>query len=320
MKLEDIGFYTLSDERAKRAEQHTPLMRAELILTHRCNLQCKYCRGMASYLQGDISSFDAHEIIVNWAAEGLQNIRFSGGEPTLHDSLLKLVATAKLRGVKRIAVSTNGTASIQLYDDLMAAGVNDFSVSLDACCAGTTETITGANIHDALLSTIKYLAARSYTTVGIVVNADNLNQAADVITLADSLGVADIRIIPSAQYSEKLPDIFTVADEVLGCHPILKYRIERMRKGLPTRGIHKQDNTRCPLVLDDIAVAGSYHFPCIIYLREAGNPIGKMGSNFRAERVEWYKTHNVTTDPICCNNCLDVCVDYNNRWREYHNG
>ena len=36
----------------------------------------------------------------------------------------------------------------------------------------------------------------------------------------------------------------------------------------------------------------------------------------RKERVEWYKSHNTYTDPICRKMCLDVCVSYNNTFAE----
>jgi hypothetical protein len=67
-----------------------------------------------------------------------------------------------------------------------------------------------------------------------------------------------------------------------------------------------------------MASAGGKHFPCIIYMREYGNPIGDVNSNTRKDRLDWYKNHNTKTDPICKNNCLDVCIDYNNKYKEYH--
>jgi hypothetical protein len=36
----------------------------------------------------------------------------------------------------------------------------------------------------------------------------------------------------------------------------------------------------------------------------------------RKERKEWYETHDVSTDPICSHNCLDVCVEYNKKFAE----
>ena len=55
MKLEDIGFYTLSNERARKTSVISPIMRAELILTDRCNFRCPYCRGLRKDLCGDMS-------------------------------------------------------------------------------------------------------------------------------------------------------------------------------------------------------------------------------------------------------------------------
>ena len=43
MRLEDIGFYTLSDARAAGASASSPLWRCEMILTDLCNLRCRYC-------------------------------------------------------------------------------------------------------------------------------------------------------------------------------------------------------------------------------------------------------------------------------------
>lgn len=44
LKLEEIGFYTLSDARAASASATSPLSRCELVLSARCNFKCPYCR------------------------------------------------------------------------------------------------------------------------------------------------------------------------------------------------------------------------------------------------------------------------------------
>ena len=46
MKLEQIGFYTLSEKRAKDSCVFSIMQRCELILTDRCNFNCPYCRGI----------------------------------------------------------------------------------------------------------------------------------------------------------------------------------------------------------------------------------------------------------------------------------
>ena len=66
-----------------------------------------------------------------------------------------------------------------------------------------------------------------------------------------------------------------------------------------------------------MAVMGKYHYPCIIYMREGGKPIGVVGPDMRSERGVWASMHNSLDDPIYNTNCLDVCVEYNNKFRLY---
>ncbi len=318
MKLEDIGFYTLSDDRAKNVSEKTPLWRCELILSDRCNFNCPYCRGIKKEHQGDMSLDRAKEIVSLWASEGLKNIRLSGGEPTIWRGLLELVPFIKGKGINRIAISTNGYASLSFYKKLIQAGVNDFSISLDACCSGTGDHMAGdiPGAWNKVTNNIRDLSKLVYVTVGVVLTDTNLEELEKTIEFAsDDLGVSDIRVISAAQSNRHLGEI-KVRSDILEKHPILKYRVNNFKIGKKVRGISEQDNHRCPLVLDDMAVLDGKHFPCIIYLREQGNPIGDIDSSVRLKRLNWYKNHNTFEDQICRKNCLDVCVDYNNKVKE----
>lgn len=322
MKLQDIGFYTLNDERAANVSEKTPLWRCELILSDRCNFNCPYCRGIKEEYCGDMSLEKAKEIVSIWASEGLKNIRFSGGEPTVWKGLIDLVAFTKEKGIQRIAISTNGYASLSFYKKLIDAGVNDFSISLDACCAGTGDTMAGGitGAWKKVTDNIRELSKLTYVTVGVVLTDDNLSELEKTIEFAsDDLGVSDIRVISASQTDRHLGEI-KVRPDILERHPILKYRVSNFIRGKRVRSISEKDNHKCPLVLDDMAVLDGKHFPCIIYLREQGMPIGTVNGNLREQRLEWYKTHNAFKDPICQKNCLDVCVDYNNKVKELNNG
>lgn len=44
-ELENIGFYTLSEERCKKADETTAISRLEILITDACNFNCPYCRG-----------------------------------------------------------------------------------------------------------------------------------------------------------------------------------------------------------------------------------------------------------------------------------
>jgi len=317
MKLEDIGFYTLSDYRVKQLSIDSPLWRCELILTHRCNFNCTYCRGLLNEQKRDLTYYEAKHIIDLWVKDGLKNVRFSGGEPTLWKGLKDLVVHCKKNGVERIAISTNGSADLKLYGDLWRAGVNDFSISLDSCCAAFTEKITGVKgIQNKLENNIKEISKFCYTTVGVVLIEENIEHLVDTIKYAHDLGVADIRIITAAQWNKGADNIDDISPDILKKHPILNYRINNIKKGKSMRGIKKSDYGKCPLVIDDVAIVRNKHYPCIIYLRERGEAIGEVGENMRLERVKWFEKHDCYKDDICRNNCLDVCVDYANRVRD----
>lgn len=325
MKLEDIGFYTLKDSRAETSSHLSPLWRCELILTDACNFNCPYCRELRDDCQGSMPVDEAKRIVLEWTKAGLRNIRFSGGEPTLYKGLVDLVKLAKANDVERIAISTNGSAPFVKYKELFEAGANDFSISLDACCSVVGDNMAGGieGSWDIVVENIKALSKLTYVTVGVVLTRDNIKSVLDIVRFAHGLGVADIRVIPAAQLSKTLGEEFiasAVDQHIIESHPILRYRMENVGKGLPVRGLSDKDNRHCPLVLDDMAVAGGYHFPCIIYLRERGQPIGKMTDieAVRLERKEWAENHDCKKDFICRSNCLEVCAAYNVRWKEYH--
>lgn len=323
--LSNIGFYTLSDERCKNASVHSPIYRAEILLTDRCNFKCPYCRGLKPELKGDRKFDEIIEILAWLFFNKLINVRFSGGEPTLDKNLLDYIILCRNNKVKRIALSTNGSADLDYYKELIKYGVNDFSISLDACCASTTDIMAGKQgQYNTIIDNIRELSKLAYVTVGIVFNEQNISQLSNTVVLAKELGVSDIRIIPSAQYNKE-NIIGNLQFDFIDKFPILKYRLNNHNNGVSIRGLQESDNKRCPLVLDDIAIAGNYHFPCIIFLREQGQAIGEIINQetgnincIRKDRELWYQTHNCYEDNICRNNCLDVCRAYSNKYREFN--
>jgi molybdenum cofactor biosynthesis enzyme MoaA len=324
MKLEEIGFYTLEDQRAQNVTGISPMWRCEMLVTGRCNFACPYCRGFETISEdcGDISPDVAKEVINIWTKDHLRNIRFSGGEPTLYPHLNELVSMCKDEGVQRIAVSTNGSRSMSMYEKLIEDGVNDFSISLDACCASFGDQMAGVNGKwETVTENIKEISKLTYVSVGIVLTSDTVKDAKDIIRFAHELGVADIRIISAAQYNELIKNLGDLESEILDAHPILKYRVQNLCNNINVRGIEEKDCSRCYVVKDDSIVVGNakeaWHFPCVIAMREGCKSIGKVGPNMREERLRWSQDHDTYEDLICRKNCLDCLVLYNNKAKKY---
>jgi hypothetical protein len=158
---------------------------------------------------------------------------------------------------------------------------------------------------------------KKYVTVGVVLTKANIEKIYGIVALCDKMGVSDVRIIPSAQDDMFLENAKLLDDWMLEKYPILNYRVSNIKKGRHVRGLRESDR-RCYLVMDDMAVMGEYHYPCIIYLREGGKQIGKIADDFfRGDRVTWSREHDCYEDEICRKNCLDVCIDFNRRCAEY---
>ena len=210
--LKDIGFYTLSNDRAENISEKSQMKRGEIILTEYCNFKCPYCRGLKDEIYADrvikqLAFDEVKEIIDIWCENSpIENIRFSGGEPTLHKNIVDIVKYAKEKGVKRIAISSNGSNKLELYKELIECGVNDFSISLDACCAADGDKMAGdkKGSWEKVVENIKEISKLTYVTLGVVFTPDNIESCLETIRFSHSLGVADIRIIPSAQWNEPL--------------------------------------------------------------------------------------------------------------------
>jgi MoaA/NifB/PqqE/SkfB family radical SAM enzyme len=314
MKLDQIGFYTLTDERASQASDASPMWRGEILLTDRCNYRCVYCQGLP--VKNDIPSELAIQVIDIWVADKLKNIRFSGGEPTLYEGLLTLVDRSYRNGVERIAISTNGTASLNYYKELIDAGLNDICISLDAILPSLASKMAGIVNPQwkKVIRNIRELSQLTYVTVSIVFTSENAHDAKEIIRFCSNLGVADIRIVTASHLQSEIVEAISGIDqEVLDVYPILKYRVQNYLKGWNARGIREGDTHRCHLVKDDCVIAGKWHYPCGVYLRERGLPIGAISPKMRDERIAWFHNHDTHGDPICRQYCSDIYVEYNNR-------
>lgn len=108
----------------------------------RCNLNCIYC------LLGHEDRYlrPVHEIIedLQFAREqNIEKVSFTGGEPTLHPDLLKLIAASRALGFRRITLVTNGVmiSVAGRLDRLVEAGVNAVGISFDTPDRETAQEI-----------------------------------------------------------------------------------------------------------------------------------------------------------------------------------
>src|ERR1700682_2823572 len=104
-------------------------------VTDRCNFRCVYCmpeEGMQWLKRESILSFDEIERIARVAVSlGVDELRLTGGEPTLRPNLPELVARVSRLPVRSLSLTTNGFLLRSMAGPLADAGLKRINVSLD---------------------------------------------------------------------------------------------------------------------------------------------------------------------------------------------
>ena len=153
-------------------------------LTDRCNLRCAYCmpeEGLAWLPKPELLTDDEVVRLVDVAVRllGVQEIRFTGGEPLLRRGLAGIVErVAALEPRPEMSVTTNGIGLDRLAAPLATAGLDRVNVSLDTIRPDTFQAITR---RDRLGDVLKGLAAADEAGLRPVkVNAVLLRDVNDV--------------------------------------------------------------------------------------------------------------------------------------------
>jgi hypothetical protein len=119
-----------------------------------------------------------------------------------------------------------------------------------------------------------------------------------------SLGVSDVKLSVSSHQSHLMPDFIKDYSK----YPILNYRVENFKNKKNMRGFPAN---KCYIASNDVTIVGKHHYPCLVYFREGGKPIGMVSKNIYAERNMWVLGHESKKDPICKKFCMDFKCEFN---------
>jgi GTP 3',8-cyclase len=106
-------------------------------LTDRCNLRCSYCmpaEGLDWMPRAEQLTDEELLRLITIAVRdlGVEELRFTGGEPLLRKGLEEIIAaSAALKPRPDISLTTNGVGLARRAEALAAAGVNRLNVSMD---------------------------------------------------------------------------------------------------------------------------------------------------------------------------------------------
>lgn len=106
-------------------------------LTDRCNMRCVYCMpavGMQFAPRPELLTNDELLLVIQAAAAaGFRKLRLTGGEPTLRQDIVELIAAMKaVPGIEHVAMTTNALRLRRLAGPLKEAGLDRVNVSIDS--------------------------------------------------------------------------------------------------------------------------------------------------------------------------------------------
>lgn len=163
-----------------------------LELTRGCNLRCKHCLNNSGVAEeNQLTIEECYDLITKLSKAGIQEIRFTGGEPLIFNGIYELMKYATEQGIF-VSIGTNGTLITKdVAQKLKDNGLKRAVVSLDGT-KDMHDIIRGKGNYDKTIEAIKFL-----NDVGISIKVNSVimrSNMEDVIKLAKQLHKEKISI------------------------------------------------------------------------------------------------------------------------------
>jgi MoaA/NifB/PqqE/SkfB family radical SAM enzyme len=345
-RVRDIAPYL---EEPEALDATAPLHRVTVFLTYRCNLACPYCKTIARD-EADLAAHpekretvdaDAFRRLLDaHAGTPIRHLHFTGGEATLVRALPDLAGLARARGVEKLSVTSNGTMPVEVYRALVERGMDEIRISLDAADPALGRVLTArGGAWAAAVRAVRELAAMraagaSFSLiVNTVVGPSNRQRLPEIVRFLLSLGPDDIKLITDVDEKLTLADFperaaalgalrDLLAERPPGSFPLLRRKLDTVfapdaigLAGVPggPRGF------RCYIPLTERTVDAVHYYPCSVYLREGGAPLGRVDDPPEEQRrrtAAFVRRGDCLTDPICRDYCLHCTRAFNVRANE----
>jgi heme b synthase len=160
--------------------------------TRNCNLTCVHCRASATAgpYEGELDTDEAYRLLEQIAEVGSPIVILTGGEPMLRPDIYDIARYGAAKGL-RMVMAPNGTLiTAESARNLVEAGIERISVSLDGSTADTHDEFRGVEgAFDATLAGIRCAREAGLEfQINTTVTQTNLDQIPKIQELAIQLG------------------------------------------------------------------------------------------------------------------------------------
>lgn len=214
---------------------------AEIRLLLACDQRCFFCNcdGRAPNLQKSLPA--ALGRARRFRRAGATRLTITGGEPTLHAGLLRLIREAKALGFTTIGLQTNSMklAEAKYAEGLRTAGLDEVFASLHGSSAGTVDRITGlpGGFDRTVAGIRRAIASGLDVTVNFVANRRNLGELPGFVSfvqkrLPGTRGIVLSLMSPVAWALRNLDEMPSLSEAA----PLFRASLaEGVRRGLEVR-------------------------------------------------------------------------------------
>jgi cyclic pyranopterin phosphate synthase len=193
-------------------------------LTDKCNLRCVYCMSEDMVFRPNDELMTTPEILrlVNiFVGIGIDKIRLTGGEPSIHPDLVDIVRGIRQAGIHRISMTTNGLRLAALAQPLKAAGLERVNVSIDTLDADRFHRITRWGHLDQVWAGLNAAQAVGLTPIkinAVIARGFNEQDVADLarLTLDNPWQVRFIELMPFGEVATFAQEAVVSQAELIG--------------------------------------------------------------------------------------------------------
>ena len=165
--------------------RYSPML-AQMVIIRRCNLACAYCTEFdktSAPIPFAILEAQLHKL----KKLGTFGVSFTGGEPTLHPDLPRLIRKSRELGFLRTGMITNGfLLKRKLIEELNDAGLQDMQISVDGVHGNDTTQKVLNNLRERLKLLRDF--AKFRITVSGVIGACPPEETEEVVAFTREMG------------------------------------------------------------------------------------------------------------------------------------
>lgn len=192
-------------------------------LTDKCNMRCVYCMPEEMVFRPTaelMSRGECLRLVRLFVDLGVDKVRLTGGEPTVHPDLIPIVRGIRDLGVHRISMTTNGLRLAELARLLKEAGLERVNVSVDTLNPEKFRRITRRGRLDEVMAGVYAAEAAGLTPLkinAVIARGYNEDEVAGLaaLTLTHHWQVRYIEMMPFGEVAAFAQNSVVSQEEIM---------------------------------------------------------------------------------------------------------